>query len=86
MRTEERLGALSTAIAQWTQKGWRVEATVGYSATLICGHRPNHVLHALLSAFTLGMWLPVWAIVAAVTRERHVTLAVDEFGQVAQRG
>lgn len=85
MGAEERLSALSTAVAHRTREGWRVEATVGYSVTLVRGHRPNHVLHALLSLFTLGLWLPAWAVVAAATRERRVTLAVDDFGQVALR-
>ena len=31
--------------------------------------KPNHVLHLLLSVFTIGIWLPVWALVG-FSRER----------------
>lgn len=28
---------------------------------------PNHVLHLLLSIFTVGFWIPVWIIVVLLT-------------------
>lgn len=28
------------------------------------GKRVNHVLHAILTVLTMGLWLPVWLIVA----------------------
>ena len=27
---------------------------------------PNHVLHLLLSLFTLGLWVPIWILLAIV--------------------
>ena len=30
--------------------------------------KTNHVLHLLLSVFTLGLWLPVWLIIAVSNR------------------
>lgn len=30
--------------------------------TTVAVRRPNHILHAVLSALTLGLWLPVWAL------------------------
>ena len=31
--------------------------------TIHVQQEPNHVLHLLLSVFTIGIWLPVWALV-----------------------
>jgi hypothetical protein len=37
--------------------------------------QPTHVLHLLLSVFTVGLWLPIWALVALdaskTTRYEH---------------
>lgn len=43
--------------------------TSSYSVRKPC----NHVLHLILSLITFGMWLPVWAVVAAVGRKETVT-------------
>jgi len=44
------------------------------TASLYCKHcgtqrlgqapAPNHILHLLLTIFTMGFWIPVWLIVA----------------------
>lgn len=34
--------------------------------------RTNHLLHLLLSLFTLGFWVPVWFIVALYNHNRMV--------------
>lgn len=47
------------------------------------GKSINNVLHAILSIFTFGMWLFVWALVAiycAVNGEKQFTVWVDEYG------
>lgn len=28
------------------------------------GYRTSHILHLLLSVLTMGVWVPVWALVA----------------------
>lgn len=33
----------------------------------------NHALHLVLSLFTCGLWLPVWAVLAVVGRRETVT-------------
>lgn len=30
----------------------------------LCIARTNHILHLLLSVFTLGFWAPIWLIIA----------------------
>ncbi len=29
--------------------------------------RPNHILHLLLSVFTVGLWLPIWLLIGFLT-------------------
>lgn len=33
--------------------------------TMATGTTPNHVLHLILTLFTVGLWLIVWVLVAA---------------------
>lgn len=38
--------------------------------------KTNHVLHLLLSIVTLGVWIPVWIVIAVVNsmrKEKSVT-------------
>ncbi len=37
----------------------------------------NHILHLLLSVFTLGLWIPVWILLALTGGEEQVRLSVD---------
>src|SRR4051794_17106415 len=60
----------------------RVESRSDYQALLVQGRRPNHVLHLLLTIFTLGLWLFVWAAVTGWTGEKRALLTVDEHGTV----
>lgn len=41
-----------------------------YEHLLVPPHPTNHVLHALLTFFTCGMWAPVWIICWAVNQHR----------------
>ena len=34
-------------------------------------YQPQHVLHLLLSLLTLGLWLPVWALVGISHRNER---------------
>jgi len=49
---------------------------------VVTGKPTNHILHLLLSIFTLGLWIPVWIILAIVGGEKRRIIAVDDFGQV----
>jgi hypothetical protein len=33
-------------------------------ASLKAKHKTNHILHLILSVITVGLWLPVWVLVA----------------------
>jgi hypothetical protein len=50
------------------------------------GHRPNHILHLILTLITLGIWLIVWILVVALGGEKRKVVSVDEYGNtLAQR-
>ena len=44
--------------------GYRLESRTDTRATVVKGKRPNHVLHLLLTVFTLGVWAIVWIILS----------------------
>jgi hypothetical protein len=50
------------------------------TAVLSYRRRVNHVLHAILTLFTLGLWLLVWIPMAVSNKETRVTLTVDDAG------
>ena len=77
---EDRQAALAGRIAYWTKWGWRVESQVGEQVVLVEGHRPNHVLHLILSIITLGLWLIVWLILSIVGGEKRKTISIDADG------
>lgn len=60
-------GTVRRMIAQ----GWRVESQIDGQVVMVTGHRPNHVLHLLLSIVTVGLWLIVWLIVGLTGGERR---------------
>lgn len=60
----------------------RIESQTDYQAVVVTGKPTNHILHLLLSIFTLGLWIPVWIILAIVGGEKRRIIAVDDFGQV----
>jgi len=70
--------ALATSLAKPGPR--RVETQSDFSAIVVVGKPPNHVLHLLLSVFTVGVWLIVWLIVAASGGEKRFMIAVDEWG------
>lgn len=37
-------------------------------------YQPQHVLHLLLSLLTLGLWLPVWALVGISHRNERAKI------------
>jgi hypothetical protein len=51
-----------------------------FQAIMVRGRRPNHILHLLLSIFTLGIWLIVWLVISAQGGETRGVIKVDEYG------
>lgn len=44
----------------------------GYWTTQMVPARTNHLLHMVLTLFSLGFWSPVWAIVTLYNHNRSV--------------
>ena len=68
---------LDSAIAQYVGSGWRVESRSDRQAVLVKGHRPNHLLHLVLSIITLGIWIPVWVGVTLFAGEKRRVVSVS---------
>ena len=43
------------ALLNYCDRGYRVVSQTDDQAMLVRGHRPNHILHLLLSVVTLGL-------------------------------
>lgn len=78
--SEERKAILSQYLVGSVRNGWRIETQLEFSAVLVTGNKVNHVLHLLIAIFTCGLWVFVWAFLAATGGERRMTVHVDDFG------
>lgn len=65
--------------------GHRIESQGDFYVVMVRGSGPNHVLHLLLTVFTLGLWLPVWVILGITQQPHRIVLSVDEYGVVDNR-
>ena len=79
---EQRKATLAGAVAGQVRAGWSVESQTDYQAILVKGHRPNHLLHLILTILTLGLWLIVWAGVSIAGGEKHRVVSIDEYGNL----
>lgn len=84
MNDQERKTSLARHVADASRSGWRVESQSDYQAVIVKGKRPNHILHLLLTIFTLGLWAIVWIVLAIASHERRKVLSVDESGNVSR--
>lgn len=83
---DERRAVLANVIGAEIRRGWRVESQSDFQATFIRGHRPNHVLHLLLTIVTLGLWVIVWILVSISSKEVRTVVTVDEYGRPFEVG
>lgn len=49
---------------------------------LLKGKKVNHVLHAILSLITAGIWLIVWLLLVLTNKRQRIILSVNEHGTV----
>jgi hypothetical protein len=83
--SDDRQDALARAVQGEVMQGARVESQTGFSAVLVRGRRVNHVLHLLLSIFTVGLWVIVWIILSLSGGEKRKMITVDEYGNIASQ-
>ena len=78
----ERKWALAVAVEGAVAKGRRVEHQADFSAVVMYGNRPNHLLHLLLCIPTAGLWSIVWVLLSVGGGEKREVIMVDAFGHV----
>lgn len=76
--------ALSNSVARAVAHGSRVEFHSDTTAILVRGKRVNHVLHAIVSVFTLGFWLWIWLPMTIFGGEKRTTPTVDSDGKLSE--
>jgi hypothetical protein len=77
---DERKEILGRAIHTQVAQGARVESQGDYQAILVKGHRPNHMLHLVLTIVTVGLWGFVWLGMIAFGGEKRMSASVDDWG------
>lgn len=82
MTMEERSSILEASVRRAARKGWRVVSQTQTQAQLVKGKPTNHLLHLLLSIFTLGLWIPVWIGISLFSGQDEVFVTVTEDGAV----
>ncbi len=82
---EERKAALDRALQTYGAKGWRVETRSDFQATIAKGKELSHVLHIILTLFTIGLWLIVWLGLGIFGRVHRRMITIDEYGQVIEQ-
>jgi hypothetical protein len=70
---------IATAVAT---QGARVESQSDFQAVLLTGQVVNHVLHAILTLFTCGIWGIVWLLLVLTGGVKRHLLQVDDYGNV----
>jgi hypothetical protein len=81
---DERQARLERAINYKIAEGSTLAHQSTFEAVMTSGRKINHILHLLLSIFTLGIWLLIWALMGMFGGEKQYTLRVDEHGKVTQ--
>ena len=80
--SDERKALLAQQLQFSAAQGGRIESQSDYQAVITKGKPVNHVLHAIVSIFSCGIWLLVWLILALTGGERREMIVIDEFGNV----
>ena len=82
MSDRNRREVLNRELQKYGAMGWRIETRSDYQATIAKGQQVSHVLHLLLTIFTLGLWLLIWALIGLFGGVKRWLLTVDEYGNV----
>jgi Mg2+/citrate symporter len=77
---DERKLLLREFVVGKVAAGSRVELQDDFSAVLVFGTKPNHILHFILSILTAGFWLIIWLFIALGSKERRTLYKIDEYG------
>lgn len=81
---EQATQRLAFEVNRSLASGATVEYATDTTAVLLHGRRPNHLLHALLTLITFGIWLIVWLALALIAKPARVLLTVDHCGNLTR--
>jgi len=79
---DERKALLAQQIQSAAARGMRVESQSDFQAVMVEGQPVNHVLHAIITIFSCGLWGIAWIILAITGGEKRAMAVVDEFGNL----
>jgi hypothetical protein len=85
---EERSERLGRVISSKSLEGYFVIDRNEHSATAVLsrpGQQVNHVLHALITIFTCGLWVIPWLIMGLTKRkEERLRISIDQYGNLSE--
>ena len=77
---DERKAALALQVSQKVASGMRVESQSDFQAVLVKGKPVNHLLHGILTFFSMGMWGVVWLILFLTGGQTREIINIDDYG------
>ncbi len=78
----ERRRLLSRQLAVMEEEGKRIVFHGDYQAIVADGTPVNHILHLMLSFFTVGLWAIIWMVDVSFHKESKELVRVDSEGNV----
>jgi hypothetical protein len=82
LKPAERRNLLSQQLAVMEEQGKRVVYSGDYQAIVADGTPVNHILHLMLSFFTVGLWAIIWMVDISFHKETKEFVKVDIKGNV----
>jgi hypothetical protein len=77
---------LGAAAAPYLKSGYKVESQVPGTLVLVAAKIPVPVgVMLILTVVTVGFWIPVWAVLAALPRVSRLTFTLGPDGSVVKR-
>jgi hypothetical protein len=81
LAAEQRDAVLGRRIRSLVSQGWRVESQRSFEA-VVTRPVPNHMLHAILTFVSMGLWAPVWISLAIQGGAKRRATSVDQWGNL----
>ena len=75
---------LAERVDRHVAAGYSIDTRTEHVVTLVRGHRVNHTLHAILSVFTVGFWITIWALLTRFGGRRTLTLYLQPDGTIRE--
>ena len=85
LTADYRRTALNAEVQRQVTAGNKIESQSDFQVVLVSGKPVNHVLHLLLTIFTLGLWLIPWIILGLTGGEHRKMVTVNDQGVVDVR-